>query len=197
MDELIATVLSQHTSDVNSGRAFASLKTAFPSWDAAADADVAAIAEAIKPGGLAQIKAPRIKAILQTIRRDHGRVDLSFLDALPDDEAETYLTRLPGIGPKSAACVLTFSMGRPAFPVDTHVHRVAGRLGMASARATAEKVQRDLTPLIPPELRYELHAQLVRHGRTICRARFPLCSRCHLFDLCVEGPRLLEAGLAR
>lgn len=189
-------MLSQHTSDVNSGRAFASLKGAFSSWDAVADASVAQIADAIRAGGLAQIKAPRIKAILETIRRDQGRVDLSFLDAWDDRRAESYLTSLPGIGTKSAACVLTFAMGRAAFPVDTHVHRVTRRLGLAPANASAERVQRDLTPRIPPDVRYELHVQLIRHGRTICRARRPFCSSCSLFDLCEAGSSLLAAGEA-
>ena len=196
VDELVATVLSQHTSDLNSGRAFAELTRAFPSWEDVADATVEAIADAIKPGGLAVTKAPRIKAILQSIRRDYGRVDLSALEEMPDADVAAYLTSLPGIGPKSAACVLTFAMGRPAFPVDTHVYRVTRRLGLSRSTETAEQVQRRITPVIPEELRYEMHVQLIRHGRTICRARLPRCSECELFDVCDEGPRLVAAGAA-
>lgn len=197
VDEVIGTVLSQHTSDVNSARAFESLKGRWPSWDAVLDAPTEDIAVAIRSGGLAEIKAPRIKSILVEIKRREGRVDLRRLEELPDEEVEAYLRSLPGVGPKTAACVLTFSMRRPAFPVDTHVHRVTARLGLIPPQTSADRAHDLLTPAIPPELRYEFHVQLVRHGRTVCKAGVPRCSECVLFDLCAAGPRLLAEGRAR
>ncbi|HVF52079.1 MAG TPA: endonuclease III [Actinomycetota bacterium] len=197
LDELIATVLSQHTSDVNTARAFASLKERFPDWSSAARAPVRSIEAAIRSGGLAAQKAPRIKSILATVKEREGRADLARLDGLTDDEVEEYLCSLPGVGPKTAACVLAFSMGRPAFPIDVHVHRIALRLGLIPDRTTAEAAHRLLTPNVPPQIRYELHMQLIHHGRTICTARRPRCSECPLLDLCASGPVLLARGDAR
>jgi endonuclease-3 len=191
------TVLSQHTSDVNSGRAFAALKSRFGSWEEVLGAPEEEIASAIRPGGIAQVKARRIKAILSEIERREGRVRLARLSRLSDAEVADYLGSLPGVGPKTVACVLVFAMGRAAFPVDTHVHRVTGRLGLVGKKATAEQVHRTLEPAIPPEIRYELHTQLIRHGREICRPRTPLCSQCVLLDLCEAGPELLAADAAR
>lgn len=197
VDQVVSTVLSQHTSDVNSARAFGSLKKRWSSWDAVSDAPTEDIAVAIRSGGLAETKAPRIKSILAEIERREGKVDLGRLELLPDKEADAYLRSLPGVGAKTAACVLTFSMCRPAFPVDTHVHRVTARLGLIPPRTTADRAHDLLTPAIPPELRYEFHVQLVRHGRTVCKAVLPLCSECVLFDLCDAGTRLLAEGRAR
>jgi endonuclease-3 len=197
LDELVLTVLSQHTSDVNSARAFAGLRARFDAWDevlAAPDEDVAA---AIRPGGIANIKARRIQAILAEVERREGALTLDRLQHVDDAEAEGYLCSLPGVGPKTAACVLLFALGRPAFPVDTHVHRVATRLGLVPARAPAAAAHAQLARSVPPELRHELHVQLVRHGREVCRARTPRCSVCVLFDVCESGPRLLAAGEAR
>jgi endonuclease-3 len=197
VDELVMTVLSQHTSDVNTGRAFASLQARFASWEEVAAARTRDVEDAIRPGGLAAQKAPRIKAILEEIEGREGRIDLSRLRDLPDDEVEDYLCSLPGVGPKTAACVLVFSMGRDAFPIDTHVHRVTRRLGWIPDKATADAAHKTLKRAVPPELRYELHVQLIDHGRTICKARIPLCSGCVLFDVCEAGPKLLAAGEAR
>ncbi|HEX2195830.1 MAG TPA: endonuclease III [Actinomycetota bacterium] len=190
-------MLSQHTSDVNTARAFASLKARFPRWEDAARAPVRRVADAIRLGGLADQKAPRIKAILREIERREGEMSLARLETLSDDEVEAYLCSLPGVGPKTAACVLVFSMGRAAFPVDTHVHRVTKRLGWIPASATADRAHALLKQAVPPELRYEAHVQLIAHGRTICVARRPRCSECVLFDVCDAGPRLLAAGEAR
>jgi endonuclease-3 len=196
LDCLVGTVLSQHTSDINSGRAFAALKERWPSWDAFAEASLDEIEEAIRPGGLARVKAPRIRAILDEILEREGLVDLSRLDALGDDEVSVYLRSLPGVGPKTAACVMAFSMQRDAFPVDTHVRRVVARLGWVPERASAEAASRELGARIPSGLRYELHVAMIEHGRRTCRPRRPLCSQCPVFDLCAAGARLLAAGSA-
>jgi endonuclease-3 len=173
--ELVYTVLSQNTADVNTDRTFAELTRRFPTWSAVRDAPVAAIADAIALGGLSHVKAPRI-----------GEPDLSVLGTLPDDEALAWLQDLPGVGPKTAACVLLFSLGRPVMPVDTHVHRVAGRLGLIDPGVTAEAAHAVLTALAGPDPAdvYAAHVDLVRHGRRVCHARRPGCGRCPLADLC-------------
>lgn len=197
LDELIATVLSQHTSDINTERAFGSLKSAFPTWAEVAKTPTTKIERAIQSGGLAKQKAPRIKAIVNEVIDREGKSDLGRMHELTDQEVEDYLTSLPGVGPKTAACVLTFAMGRAAFPVDTHVHRVVRRLGWVDEKASADKVHRELGPRIPPAVRYELHVQFIKHGRTVCIARRPFCSECVLLDLCPTGPQLLAAGEGR
>jgi endonuclease-3 len=180
LDELVATVLSQHTSDVNSERAFFSLRGRFPAWEDVLAAPAGSVADAIRMGGIADQKAVRIQRILATVAEREGRLDLSRLFDLDDGAVEDYLTSLPGVGPKTAACVLTFSMGRPAFPVDTHVHRVAGRLGWIPARATAEQAHALLRDLVPADIRYDLHLALIVHGRSVCHARRPACASCVL-----------------
>ena len=185
LDELVATVLSQHTSDRNSERAFATLKERFPTWDEVLAAPAAAVAGAIRSGGIADRKAVTIQRILAAVRERESRLDLARLDGLSDAEAEAYLTSLPGVGPKTAACVLTFSLGRPAFPVDTHVHRVAARLGWIPAGTTAERAHVLLRELIPAGVRYDLHVALIAHGRGVCHARRPECATCVLRDRCV------------
>ena len=197
LDELVLTILSQATSDINSGRAFASLKEGFASWDEVARAPAPRIANAIRSGGIADVKSRRIKTVLNEIRSREGAVDLSRLERMEDDEAMEYLCSFPGIGPKTAACVLTFSMGRDQFPVDTHVHRIAKRLGWIEQKASAIKTQEQLTPRIPPEIRYGLHMAFVHHGRTTCTAQRPRCSECAVFELCDSGSALLAAGVAR
>jgi len=184
LDQIVGTVLSQHTSDVNSDRAFAALKRRFPAWEQVAHAPVEELEDAIRCGGLARQKARRIKEILNAIDEREGRIDLRHLHDLDDLAAETYLTSLPGVGPKTAACVLVFSMDRAAFPVDTHVHRIATRLGWIPAGTTAEKAYRLLAPQVPADIRYDLHLALIRHGRTVCLARRPRCEVCVLLDLC-------------
>lgn len=197
LDELVMTLLSQHTSDRNTERAFARLKQCFPTWERALDAPLDEVTDAIRSGGLANQKAPRIQQILATVEEREGRVDLSRLNDLDDGEVETYLTALPGVGPKTAACVLVFSMGRPAFPVDTHVHRVTARLGWILEGTNAQQAHRTLGSSVPPDIRYELHMQLITHGRTVCTAQRPRCGKCVLLDLCAAGPNLLAEGTAR
>lgn len=186
LGELIATVLSQHTSDVNSARAYANLKQTFPTWEAVRDAPVELVAEAIRSGGLAQQKAPRIQDILRELtKRSPGeQLSLNKLNAMPLDEALSYLRGFPGVGPKTAACVLLFALGRPAFPVDTHVWRVTRRLGLIGASSSADTAHTVLTPLIRPEWRHTMHVDLIRHGREICHAQRPECPRCPLRSEC-------------
>lgn len=194
IDELVATVLSQHTSDTNSGRAFAQLKTRFPSWEQVADAPGEQVADAIRCGGIADQKARRIQQILAAIEGREGSLDLGHLHDLDDAAAETYLRSLPGVGPKTAACVLAFSMGRPAFPVDTHVHRVAMRLGWIPANTTADQAHQLLAPRVPPGIRYDLHVAMITHGRTVCRAQQPRCGTCILRGLCAYASATGAAG---
>ena len=187
VDEMIATVLSQHTSDHNSGRAFARLKAGFPDWEQVLSAPAGAVADAIRCGGIADQKARRIQQILAAVREREGRIDLSRLHDLDDGAVEEYLASLPGVGPKTAACVLVFAMGRAAFPVDTHVHRVAVRLGWIPPETTSERAHRILGPAVPPGIRYDLHVALIEHGRTVCRAQRPRCGACVLRDGCAHG----------
>ena len=191
LDELVLTVLSQHTSDLNAERAFASLREAFSTWDDVMTAPTPAVADAIRSGGLAETKAPRIQAILRAVHDREGRLDLSRLRGVSDVEARSYLTSLPGVGPKTAAVVLSFALGRDAIPVDTHVHRVSRRLGLIPANASAEKADRLLHDLVPDGQRTPLHVALIRLGREICKAPTPLCRQCPLNDLCPTAPRYL------
>jgi endonuclease III len=194
LDELVLTVLSQHTSDVNAERSFAELCRTFPTWDSVVRAPERELADAIRSGGLANQKAPRIQAILQEIHAREGAHDLRRLASLDDSEARDYLTSLPGVGPKTAAVVLSFALGRDAIPVDTHVHRVSGRLGLVPPNATAERAGRILHDLIPEGLRTSLHVGLIRLGREICRATIPRCRECPLRDLCPSADRFLAAS---
>lgn len=196
LDELVLTVLSQHTSDINRDRAFTKLKEHLPTWEQVLEAPVEEVADAIRPGGIAEVKSRRIQAILREIEERHGSLNLDHLNDLPDEQIESYLCSLPGVGPKTAACVLVFSMGRPAFPIDTHVHRIVKRLGWVADSASAERVHRELTPKVPPDIRYDLHVAFIEHGRTVCKPRMPRCSDCVLFDLCAAGSQLLAAGEA-
>lgn len=182
--ELVLTLLSQATSDTNSGRAFIRLLNDFPTWESLLDADPKAIERAIAPGGLAPTKAPRLQALLRDIWTRRGSFDLSFLRELPLDEARAWLRSLPGVGPKTAACVLLFSLGRPALPVDTHVHRVAKRLGLVPEKTSAEKAHELLEAMLTPEQVYPFHIQLIKHGRRTCTAQRPRCPTCPLRQGC-------------
>lgn len=187
LDELIQTILSQNTSDVNSGRAYASLREAFPTWESVRDADTGAVAEAIRSGGLARVKAPRIQQVIAHLEAERGAATLDFLAPMPVDEAREYLLSLPGVGPKTAACVLLFSLHKPALPVDTHVYRVSQRLGLVPIKASAEQAHALLEALIPEELYYPFHLLLIQHGRTLCSAQRPQCNACPLVDICPHG----------
>ncbi|MBI3522478.1 MAG: endonuclease III [Chloroflexi bacterium] len=184
LDELVLTILSQNTNDTNRDRAYADLRRAMPTWDDVADAPVGAIAKAIRKGGLAPTKSPRIKAVLRDLRIRGIALNERALTALPDEELWELLIGLTGVGPKTAACVLLFSLDRPFFPVDTHVHRVAIRLGLVAPKANAVVAQRELQAALRPDEMYALHMNLIRHGRHVCVAQRPLCSQCVLSDLC-------------
>jgi endonuclease-3 len=194
LEELILTILSQNTSDVNRDRAWAALRSRYPTWEALARARRAQVAAAIRPGGLANIKAPRILAVLREIRAREGGFDLAWMRTASDREITEYLTSLPGVGPKTAACVLAFSLDRPALPVDTHVHRVAERLGMLPPGTAATRAHTLLADLVPPRLRVAMHVALIRHGRALCRAGRPRCEVCPLQDLCPSASAYLASG---
>lgn len=188
LEELVYTVLSQNTADVNTVRSFTALRERFGSWAAVRDAPVEAIEETIAHGGLAHTKAPRIKVILEALEDRTGdsaaEPSLAVIEPMADQEAIDYLTGLPGVGPKTAACVLMFSLGRPVIPVDTHVHRVARRLGLIPPKLSAEAAHPVLTEMAGPENVYALHVNLVLHGRRVCHARGPKCERCPLAGIC-------------
>ena len=182
--ELVYTILSQHTSDSNSERAFDNLMREFGSLEKVADASVEQIEKTIRTGGLAKVKAPRIKAILNLILQEVGSYDLSFLSDMPLDRAKMWLRQLPGIGPKTAAVVLCFSLGLPAMPVDTHIYRVSKRLGLIGPQVTAEQAHDILEPMVSEEDVFAFHVYLIRHGRHVCKAQRPKCDRCVLFSRC-------------
>jgi endonuclease-3 len=186
VDELVATILSQHTSDTNTDRAFASLRRRFPTWHDVIAAPTAEVAGAIRTGGLANQKAPRIQAVLRSILERYGAFDLDCLADASVRDARAALTALHGVGPKTASCVLLFSLGMPAMPVDTHVHRVAGRLGLIGPTVSAEAAHELLEAQLEGDRdqTYALHVHLIQHGRAVCQARRPLCDRCALIGIC-------------
>lgn len=195
LDELVMTVLSQHTSDTNTARAFRSLREHFPTWAAVRSAPTGTLADAIRSGGLAERKAPRIQAILDAILAERGALNLDHLAVLPLEDARAWLLKLSGVGPKTAACVLLFSLGRPALPVDTHVHRVAKRLGLIGENVTAEAAHRLLEADLGADRDrvYAFHVNMIAHGRAVCTARRPFCERCPLMDCCAYYAGLLPS----
>ena len=194
LDVLVETVLSQNTSDLNSGRAFELLLSTFGSWEAVASAPVERIAQAIKSGGLSQIKSVRIKQILARIQREQGLLGLGFLESKEIAEAKDYLMSLPGVGQKTASCVLLFGMGKASLPVDTHVHRVARRLGMIGASVSVEKAHGLLQEQVPPAKVYQFHLHMIEHGRRVCHARAPRCHECVLSGGCPSSLTSHEKG---
>jgi endonuclease III len=184
VDELVSTILSQNTNDTNRDRAFESLRKRFPSWEAVRDAPAEEVIEAVRTAGLANQKGPRIQAALQDITTQRGSINLEFLRDLPDEEAYQWLVQFKGVGPKTAAIVMQFSLGKASFPVDTHVYRVTGRLGLRPEKMNVEQAHPHLAALFPPETYYAAHLNIIRHGREICQARRPKCLGCPLKDLC-------------
>jgi endonuclease-3 len=180
LEALILTILSQNTSDTNRDRAFAGLKAAFPTWDEALAAGVQGVEQAIRTGGLAHAKAVRIISLLEDLKAANGGVTLEWLRVLSAEDAERVLMAIPGVGKKTARCVLLFELGHPAFPVDTHVLRVAKRLGWVSERTTADRAHDILAGMIPPDSMQALHINMIHLGRTVCRPGRPDCGSCPL-----------------
>jgi len=184
VDELVSTILSQNTNDVNRDRAFEALRSKFPTWEKVRDAKESEVVDAIRPAGLANQKGPRIQQVLKAITEERGSLDLNFLADLPIEEARSWLTKFNGVGPKTAAIVLCFSLNRPAFPVDTHVYRVTGRIGLRPEKLNVEQAHPYLEGVFPPETYYAAHLNIIRLGREICNARKPLCMNCPIVNLC-------------
>lgn len=189
VDELVSTILSQNTNDINRDRAFDSLRAKFPTWEDVRDADTDEVIEAVRVAGLANQKGPRLQQVLRDITAERGSLDLSFLEDMPLEEARDWLTRFKGVGPKTAAIVLCFSLGRPAFPVDTHVYRVTGRIGLRPEKMTVEQAHPYLEGIFPPETYYAAHINIIRLGREVCAARKPNCPVCPVRELCDYEPK--------
>lgn len=184
IDELISTILSQNTNDINRDRAFRELRKRFPGWGEVRDAPVQEVIEAIKTAGLANQKGPRIQRLLREITEQRGEINLDFLEEFSVEEASEWLQSFNGVGPKTAAIVLQFSLGKAAFPVDTHIYRVSGRLGLRPEKMSAEKAHDYLSIIFPKEMYFAAHLNLIRLGREICSARSPKCDICPLNDIC-------------
>lgn len=189
VDELVSTILSQNTNDNNRDRAFNALRAKFATWEDVRDAKVGEVVAAIRPAGLANQKGPRIQQVLRQITEERGSLDLSFLADMPLEEARSWLTKFNGVGPKTAAIVLCFSLGRPAFPVDTHIYRVTGRIGLRPEKMTVEQAHPHLEKIFPPETYYAAHLNLIRLGREVCHARKPDCPNCPIRKLCDFGAK--------
>ena len=187
LDELILTVLSQNTSDINCERAYAAMRERYPRWQDVLEAPPAQLVAVLRPGGLANQKGPRIQAILAELQSSPEGLDLSLLSGWEPEAAMAFLTALPGVGAKTASCVLLFSLGMPVMPVDTHVHRIALRLGLIGPRVSADAAHALLTAITPPDRMLEAHLLLIEHGRRTCKARRPRCDACVLLDLCPYG----------
>ena len=184
LDALIQTILSQSTTNINSHRAFESLRRRFPAWELARRARAASIEAAIKSGGLARQKSVRIKSLLNEIYDRRGSLDLSFLKAAPLDEAVEFLSSFKGVGPKTVACTLLFACDRPIFPIDTHIFRIARRLGLIPEKCSDEQAHRLMTAMMPEGRFYEIHVNMIRHGRRVCRPQNPRCDECCLVEYC-------------
>ena len=194
LDGLVHTILSQNTSDTNSHLAFRRLKENFPSWEDAAAAGRAEIEEAIRPGGISRVKAARIAELLRRVQRDFGSLCLAPLRDMEPQAALEYLMDIPGVGRKTAAVLLLFQLGRPYFPVDTHVLRVGKRLGLIPERAGPGVAHEVMDAAVPDDIKYSLHLNMVEHGRKVCRARNPLCGQCCLRDVCPDAGKAGSAA---
>jgi endonuclease-3 len=194
LDELIFTVLTQHTSDLNAERSYDALRKAMPTWASVIEAETQKIADAIHHGGLANQKSVRIQQILIKILHRLGHFELEFLSDLPLEEARSWLTSLPGVGPKTAAVVMAFSLKMPAFPVDTHILRVSKRLGLIGRKVSADQAHPIMENMIPSDNRYDMHVLLITHGRQICKARVPQCGRCPLDQECPASTKKQTAS---
>jgi endonuclease-3 len=191
LDELVATILSQNTNDANSYRAFLALKGRYPDWETVRNAPEAELIDTIRSAGLANQKGPRIQSVLRAITAQRGDLDISFLKELPDAEVMAWLTGFKGVGPKTASIVMQFSLDKPAFPVDTHIFRVTGRIGLRPPKMNPEQAHVHLAGLFSPDAYYPVHLNLIRLGREICHARRPECHACPILDLCITGQELI------
>ncbi len=185
VDILIETILSQNTNDQNRDKAYQRLKTRFPRWEDVLKAKTKRIVSAIRQGGLADQKADRIRGILYWIKKQEGKLRLSFLRKMDSEEIKETLGALKGIGPKTVHCLLLFGLGREAFPVDTHILRIGKRLGFIPERMDAENAHGWMSPLIPKKKSLSLHLNLIRFGRSVCKAKNPSCDICFLSDRCL------------
>lgn len=196
IDLLVDTILSQNTSAANSDAGYRQLRRRFKSWNQVADAPVEEVERHIRVSGLSRIKAPRIQGILRQVRAERGKMDLEFLKERSVQEAYKYLRKFPGVGPKTAYCVLMFAFGMEVFPVDTHIHRILIRLGLVGEDVSAEEACETVTPGIEGKDRYATHVLMIEHGRKTCVARNPACARCELLVVCPEGKqRMIEARM--
>jgi endonuclease-3 len=191
LDMLIKIILSQATSDTNSHRTFAALKKRFPTWDTLLRARASTIAATIRSGGLANQKAAVIKGVLGQIKADRGALDLSFLQDLSSEEADRYLSQFRGLGPKTRACTLLFACRKEVFPLDTHIFRILRRIGLIPQKCTDARAHQIMNGIVPPGKFYSFHVNLIRHGRTLCRPREPLCERCPVVEYCDYGQDLI------
>jgi endonuclease-3 len=191
IEVLVQTILSQNTSDRNSGRAFEQLLASFGGWEDMANASVGEISHSIKAGGLGEVKARYIKQALEEVRRRRHGFELGFLKQMSVDEARDWLRQLPGVGMKTASCVLLFSLGMPALPVDTHVFRAAKRLGLIDSKVSVERAHELLEGFVPSQDVYQFHVLLIEHGRKICKAQRPRCNECVLGGLCPSYEELV------
>ncbi|MFB0534613.1 MAG: endonuclease III [Anaerolineae bacterium] len=181
---LVSAILSQNTNDLNRDRAFERMRERFPTWEEVRDADPAELVEAIRPAGLANQKGPRIQNALRMITEQQGELSLDFVADMEIEEARKWLTSMKGVGPKTAAIVLCFALGKPAFPVDTHVHRVTKRLGLIGPKTTREQAHPLLEELLPAKIYYPFHMNLIAHGRQVCKSQQPRCEVCLLQEDC-------------
>lgn len=184
VNTMVSAIISQNTNDTLRDRAWRRLRERFPTWEDVRDAPVQDIVEAIKVAGLSKQKSARIKGALQRITEEQGEISLDFLQKMTVDEAKEWLTAIKGIGPKTAAIILLFALDMPAFPVDTHVHRVSRRLGLIGEKTSREKAHDELEDILPQEIYYPFHVNLIRHGREVCVARGPKCEICAVNNLC-------------
>jgi endonuclease III len=196
LDELVSTILSQNTNDVNRDRAFTALRERFPTWELVRDADTAEVIAAIRSAGLANQKGPRIQAVLREITAERGSLDVDFLNELDTAAARAWLMKFNGVGPKTTAIVLLFSLGKPAFPVDTHIYRISGRLGLRPQAMNVEQAHNYLEGAFSAEAYYPAHLNIIHLGREVCQARKPDCPACPLQDLCAYYAEIYQRTVA-